>query len=193
MTLSLRKLSERLSLIEDTLAERTTQCANFQGEISRAKRAEQDAYALAARSRGREEEGKSYARQLELDVRAANERVTMADVALNEYANLVRSMEKGNSSASSSSSLPTSPTPGESMDACRAELDRVVAEFAADTQQLHAEIARLNETLALEQARANVEIKAVEEDRAERARAIHELEKYQLDDRTATKMVSRYM
>ncbi len=52
LTLSLKRLSDKLSLTEDTLLERTTQLTHANAELTKAKVAAEGAYALAAREGG---------------------------------------------------------------------------------------------------------------------------------------------
>jgi hypothetical protein len=67
--------------------------AHATGEASKAKLASEGAYELAARTRGREEAGKVRETELEWKVKAAEEAVKMSDLVVNEYADLVRSLE----------------------------------------------------------------------------------------------------
>lgn len=92
LTLSLRRLSDKLSLTEDALLTRTTELTHAMGEATKAKHAAEGAYELAARTRGREEAGKVRELELEWKVKAAEESVRMSDLVVNEYADLVRAL-----------------------------------------------------------------------------------------------------
>ena len=93
LTISLRRLSDKLTATEETLLTRTTELANAMSEAARAKQAEEGAYHLASSARGREEEGKVRERDLQLQLRQAQEQARMSDLVVNEYASLVRTME----------------------------------------------------------------------------------------------------
>lgn len=82
-----------MSLTEDALLEPTPELAYAQAEAVKAKLAEDGAYALAASARGREEELKIRERELEMKLREAGEEVQMSDLAVTEYADLVRVLE----------------------------------------------------------------------------------------------------
>ncbi|KAJ7150799.1 hypothetical protein C8R46DRAFT_1305621 [Mycena filopes] len=99
LTLSLRRLSAKLSLTEDALRDTTLALTQAEAQArQRALEAEQ-AYALAARARAREEEGKGRERALEDSLRGAQEEARRSDAVVREYAALVRKLE-GRTSAS---------------------------------------------------------------------------------------------
>lgn len=207
MTLSLRRLSEKLSLTEEALSERTAQLAHATGEAAKTKLAAEGAYELAARTRGREEAGKVRESDLEWKVRAAEEAVKMSDLVVNEYAHLVRSLEmKAGArpivdSHSEPSSLVTNNetmisgivAPTNSISEGRLGLQRLLSEFSAATEKLQSEIVRLHGELDVSESKREAERKRVDNSRMELAKAQFELQQLKIDDNTAAKMVSRYM
>ncbi|KAJ8087285.1 hypothetical protein PM082_006115 [Marasmius tenuissimus] len=188
LTLALRKLSDKLSLTEETLQTRTVEISNASSEVARCRTATEAAYALAAQIRGREEEGKVRERDLERKVMEAKEEARMSDLVVKEYADLVRSLEgRGSVSSNSTGSLVNNLSEG------KLGLQKLFNDFSSETEKLQAEVARLQGALAESQSRFEAERKGAEADRVLLAQIQHQLEKLRLDDRTAAKMVSRYM
>ncbi|KAK1226851.1 hypothetical protein PQX77_010155 [Marasmius sp. AFHP31] len=188
LTLALRKLSDKLSLTEEALQTRTVELSNASSEVARCRTATETAYALAAQIRGREEEGKVRERELERNVMEAKEETRMSDLVVKEYADLVRSLEgRGSVSSNSTGSLVNSLSEG------KLGLQKLFNDFSSETEKLQAEVARLQGALAESQGRFEAERKGAEADRVLLAQIQHQLEKLRLDDRTAAKMVSRYM
>jgi hypothetical protein len=213
LTLSLRRLSDKLSLTEEALLTRTMELARATGESSKAKLAAEGAYELAARTRGREEAGKVRETELEWKVKAAEEAVKMSDLVVNEYADLVRSLEakagmrtpahsRSDSSPSSlhdagaaeSSAAATGPKPlASSLVEGKLGLQRLLSEFSTTTEKLQIELIRLHGELAASEAKCEAERRNAELVHDKLARAQFELEKLKVDDNTAAKIVSRYM
>lgn len=213
LTLSLRRLSDKLSLTEDALFARTTELAHAQSEVVKAKHAMDGAYELAARTRGREEEGKVRERELEQKVKATEEQMKMSDLVVNEYADLVRSLEGRTSirttpqphtdssvvtdsnvvNTAAASSSNSTITLVDSLSEGKSGLQKLLSEFSTETEHLQAELARLHAELAISQTQYEAERKGAEHDRIELAKVQSELQKLKLDDNVAAKMVSRYM
>ena len=220
LTISLRRLSDKLTATEETLLTRTTELANAMSEAACAKQAEEGAYHLASSARGREEEGKVRERDLQLQLREAQEQARMSDLVVNEYASLVRTMEGRASNPLYRPSTPRTPsTPGSpasspndpsssqlslqstgssrsltsSLHEGKMGLKRLLSEFSGEIQRLEAEIARLHGELAISETKLQAEKQNAANDREALARARHDLERHQLDDTSAAKMVSRYM
>ncbi|KAI4518925.1 hypothetical protein K525DRAFT_241812 [Schizophyllum commune Loenen D] len=220
LTISLRRLSDKLTATEGTLLTRTTELANAMSEAARAKQAEEGAYHLASSARGREEEGKVRERDLQLQLREAQEQARMSDLVVNEYASLVRTMEGRASNPLYRPSTPRTPsTPGSpasspndpsssqlslqssgssrsltsSLHEGKMGLKKLLSEFSGEIQRLEAEIARLHGELAISETKLQAEKQNAANDRAALARARHDLERHRLDDASAAKMVSRYM
>ena len=213
LTLSLRRLSDKLSLTEEALLTRTTELAHTAAEATRARLAAEGAYELAARTRGREEAGKVREMELEWRVQAAEEAVKMSDLVVNEYADLVRSLEakagmrtptRSRSDSSSSTlydariaqSAPPATGPAKLADSLvegKLGLQRLLSEFSTTTDKLQAEVFHLHGELAASEAKHKAERQSAELCERELARARFELQMLKLDDNTAAKMVSRYM
>ncbi|KAK0196455.1 hypothetical protein F5146DRAFT_922148 [Armillaria mellea] len=186
LTLSLRRLSDKLSLTEDALLERTTQLAEVNAELAKAKDAAEGAYALAARIRGREEEGKVRERDLEKQLREAQEHNKMSDLVVNEYADYVRSLD---GKTSMSPRLP----PNTSLSEAKSGVHKLFDDFSSESEELHAKVDHLEGELAIAHAKYEAEIRNKENNSVELAKAQTEQEKMKLEDNSAAKMVSRYM
>ncbi len=187
LTLSLRRLSDKLSLTEDALLERTTQVAEANAEFAKAKDAAEGAYALAARIRGREEEGKIRERDLQKQLREAQEHSKMSDLVVSEYADYVRSLDGRTSDMS-----PRLP-PNTSLSEAKSGIHKLFDDFSSESEELHAKVDHLEGELAIAHSKYEAEIRNKENNRVELAKAQAELEKLKLEDNSAAKMVSRYM
>ncbi|KNZ76237.1 hypothetical protein J132_11107, partial [Termitomyces sp. J132] len=183
LTLSLRKLSDKLSLTEAALLERTTQLSHVTAEASHATLTAEAAYDLAARTRGREEAGLSRELELEHKVKAAEEAVKMSDLVVNEYADLVRSLQTDKSHERLVDGLAEG----------KLGLQQLLNEFNAETARLQKELLDVQGALAATDSQRNSEKLHLENCRNELAQARFELQKLKIDDNTAAKMVSRYM
>jgi chromosome segregation ATPase len=208
VNLFLRQMGDKLASSEEALLQRTTELADAQSEIAKAKLSQDNAYKLAARSKGLEQEGSARQRELELQVKELQEQMKMSDLALKQYADLVRNLEgrpsktppspvfkshKVNGSASSIHSFSSATTLTNGLVETRADLQKLVSEFSSETQQLHGEIASLQQKLVEAELTVEAEKQNAENDRVLRAKAQFELEKLRRDDNTASKMVARYM
>lgn len=182
---------------------RTSELTEAQSELAKAKQDAQGAFELASRIRGREEEGLLRERELERKVRAAEEERRMANLVVSEYADLVRVLEGRKSSVlpkppsvsehemvNSSSSTPPlvdSYTEG------KKGLQKLLGEFSVESERLEAKVAQLERELATVETKWDAERKTAELDRKLLATVQAELVKVRMDDKTAAKMVSRYM
>ena len=72
-------------------------------------------------------------------------------------------------------------------------LQKLLGELNSEHEQLGAEISRLRGDLANLASELDVERQRGNDDRAQLAQALVEMERYRIDDSTAAKMVSRYM
>ncbi|TFY77590.1 hypothetical protein EWM64_g6419 [Hericium alpestre] len=204
MTISLRRLSDKLTEIEGTLVSRTRELANTLSDVNKLKHEAAGAYQASADVRAREEEAKAREREMHRKVRAAEEERQMMDRVVQQYADLVRTLE-GRPSRSSTASHHVSP--GRENGVARASnaalldglkdgklgLQRLLEEFNAETERLEQEIGRLHAELAVVETKREARTKAAEQDRARLAEVQVELEKYRADDKSAAQMVSRYM
>jgi hypothetical protein len=223
LTLALRRASDKLTLAEDALRERTAQFVDMQGAASRAHYAAENAFGVAAGARAREEEALLRERELMLQLRVAEEEGRMMDRAVREYADLVRALER-RQSLPSSPPAPSSPPPPipppkqtsspdethtsngrspdqgrngrsafESLQERKEELHELAGEFEGTNKALSDEVGRLQVELDGARSELEAERKAAEEDRLRLSNALAELERSKHDDNAAAKMVSRYM
>ncbi|KAL7283746.1 hypothetical protein ACG7TL_003183 [Trametes sanguinea] len=202
LTLALRRLSDKLTAVEETLLARTKELADARSELANAQHEIEAARALAEDARAREEEGLARERELLRRLKAAEEEQRMADLVVQEYAALVRKLEGRTRAASGSSTSSvdlqrsnndSSATLVDSLAEGKSGLQRLLQEFNGQNERLEAEIAKLHGDNALLYKELEVARLGAEQDRSELAKAIHELDKHRADDNTATKMVSRYM
>ncbi|KAF9001739.1 hypothetical protein BDQ17DRAFT_1358167 [Cyathus striatus] len=216
LSLSLRALSDKLTLTEEALLECTNELTNARNEAGKAKHTTDGAYELAAKVRGREENGKLREQELEWKLKEAEEKIKLSDAVLQEYADLVRSLEGrpsirsptsasfpkppstngDNGSAHVSLEVPSTSTPatlGQFLAEGKTELHNLVSGFQEQTERLQAELTKAHNEIATLSSLQEAERKAAEADRIELTRVSQELKKLQLDDNTAAKMVSRYM
>ena len=137
----------------------------------------------------------------ERQVRAAEEERRMADLVVQEYADLVRKLEGRSKVPSSPPAAPSATHQRngsvtslvDNLAEGRLGLQKLLEEFNGRNERLQAEIAKLHGDNGLLYKELEVARQGAEHDRAELAHALHELDKYRADDNTATKMVSRYM
>ncbi|KAF9069056.1 hypothetical protein BDP27DRAFT_1363582 [Rhodocollybia butyracea] len=198
LTLSLRRLSDKLSLTELVLLERTTELAHIASEVAKSKHTVEGAYALAARTRGREEEGKVRERELEMKIRELKEELKMEDLVVKEYADLVRSLEGRNgptlhTESASIHSNGSSATLVDGISEGKAGLQRLFADFSGESERLHAEAEQLKGELAATNSQLEAERKGSEADRIHVASLQKELQMLKVEDKSAAAMVSRYM
>lgn len=196
LTLSLRRLSTKLSETEHTLLERTTELAHATSEVAKSRISTDAAYALAARTRGREEEGLVRERELEMKIRALKEANKLEDLVVKEYADLVRTLEGRNGTVvhTESASLNGSTTTlVDGITEGKAGLQKLFAEFSAESEQLRAEVDRLQGELVASNMQLETERIRSEADRRALASIQHELALLKTEDKSAAAMVSRYM
>ncbi|RPD66590.1 hypothetical protein L226DRAFT_609403 [Lentinus tigrinus ALCF2SS1-7] len=203
LTLALRRLSDKLTAVEETLLERTKEVVDVRSELASAQHEIEAARALAAEARAREEEGLARERELERKVRATEEERRMADLVVQEYAALVRKLEgrsKAPSTPSSASSMDiqhssngSATTLADGLAEGKLGLQKLLEEFNGRHERLQSDIAKLHGDNGLLYKELEVARQGANHDRDELAKTLHELDTYRADDNTATKMVSRYM
>jgi valyl-tRNA synthetase len=156
---------------------------------------------LAAGTRAREEEHKAKERELLRRVRAAEEEREMTDLVVQEYADLVRTIE-GRQSLSSptrtghfstGTALISNGAIMNNLKDGKSDLQKLLQEFNAELERLESEIGRLNGELGIAEAKMQAEKQSAAHDRTQLAQVRAELEKLRIDDNTSAKMVSRYM
>ncbi|KAK7693863.1 hypothetical protein QCA50_003436 [Cerrena zonata] len=202
LTLALRKLSDKLTATEDTLFARTAELLHTREALSQAHHDSSAARDLVIEARAHEEAAKERERQMALRAKAAEEERKMTDFVVQEYADLVRTLQgqgrhSRNPSASSQNGAadeaPTPPTPAESLAEGKTGLQRLLSEFNGESEKLTSDLHRLQGEVDLLAATLEVERKSSDELRSQLADALVQLDKYKADDTTAAKMVSRYM
>ncbi|KAF9481948.1 hypothetical protein BDN70DRAFT_875738, partial [Pholiota conissans] len=198
MTLALRRLSQKLSSTEDALLSKTTELIHAQAEMVKAKAAAESAYELGAKVRGREEAALARERHLQDRIEQLEEDARIGDVALKEYAALVREMAAAKSSHTNGSATTAEEVDeGTRISATLLEgkltRSRLLAQFEAETAKLETELqgarAEIEVTKSLLEAEKKVTAALVQE----LGNTKNVLEKLHLEDGTAAKMVSRYM
>lgn len=206
LTLSLRILSDKLSQTEEALLTRTAALVDASNEAKKAKHAADGAYQFAARVRRRDEEEMGKERELQGKLKATEEKLSMSDLAVKEYAGLVRTLENklaasraaiGRDSVSAVRDTTVYDHSGASLSQSFEEgkfgLQRLLSEFSQESERQHAEIERLQGELAMSKVQLEAQYLSIEEERIELAETQAELQKLRVDDNTAAKMVSRYM
>lgn len=199
LTLALRKLSDKLTHTEQSLLSRTNELLQAQSALRQAGHAADSIHSLLSQTRSKEDTYRVRERELEKRLRAAEEERRMSDLVVQEYADLVRSLE-GRSKNSSRSSLTLATnsngscaTLAESLAEGKLGLQRLLEEFNGESERLASDISGLHAEIEDLTAQLQSERQSAEEDRSQLASFIVELDKYKADDNTATKMVSRYM
>lgn len=187
LTLSLRRLSQKLSLTEEALLTTNTELATAHASTAKASANADNAYELGARVRGREEEGLVRQRELEWKIKKLEEELRMSDRVVQEYASLVRSMQAQPSSDSQPNDLQ------ESLKEGKIGLDRLSNELQGECDVLARKLDKNTAELEVCNSKLDAERKRNEIVLAELGRTRTELSKLQLEDGTAAKMVSRYM
>ena len=196
LSLALRRASDKIALTEDTLLRRTSELTDARSELVRARHAADGAYALAARMRAREEACKARERELEFKARASEEERKMVDLVVQEYADLVRNLE-GRKSVNHTTSVQngsaSSFTLVDNLQDGKSTLHRMLTAFSTESEQLHATIAELNAKVSALQMTLDAERTTASHDRTLLSQTKIELDKLNLEDQTAAKMVARYM
>lgn len=197
LTLALRKLSDKLSFTEETLLARSTELVHAKSDLAEAKQEISVFMMLAKRVNARADEMEHRERELERKVRAAEEERRLTDLVVEEYAALVRKLEGRPSRASTASreggTISSQAPLRADLAEGRTSLQKLLAEFNGESENLASEISKLR--LANEQLQATLqaERKRSEADRESLAQLLLELDQHKADDNTAVKMVARYM
>ncbi|KAH8106913.1 hypothetical protein BXZ70DRAFT_259831 [Cristinia sonorae] len=198
LTLALRKLSDKLTFTEETLLSRTSDLVSAQNALAQARQETGDARHIANLAKAGEEAARARERELERKVKAAEEERKMADMVVQEYADLVRNLEgrsKGPRPSiqvtreASSSSV----TLVESLAEGKTGLQKLLGEFNVESERHASDMFELQGKLDVAHTSLESERKNVEDLRSQLAAALAKLDEYKADDNTAAKMVSRYM
>ncbi|KAJ7624727.1 hypothetical protein FB45DRAFT_924095 [Roridomyces roridus] len=206
LTLSLRRLNTKLTLTENALAEATHAHAVAVGVTAVERHKTEEAYAAAVRARGREEEARVRVRELEIELAGAREEGRMSERAVEEYAALVRRLERrqpmspranGNgkpwADGSSTTLVDPAPTPEEMLAAQKAHLAPLLSSFADSAVAAEARLAELQNEADVKDGELKAVQALVEELGAELAKAKFEREVGRVEDSSAAGMVERYM
>jgi uncharacterized protein involved in exopolysaccharide biosynthesis len=163
------------------------------------------AYALAARTRGREEEGLQRERALERAVEQAQSETQLSDRVVTEYAALVRTLEGRSPPPSAKSWVGSTGSNGDagasassvtlldSLAASKGELAELAAAHASQIIALEARVASLEHELGVAESRASAAQTLTGELGDALARSKFAAEQARVDDRSAAGMVERYM
>lgn len=200
LTLALRRLSDKLTFTEETLVSRTTELTHARSDLLQAQSDAEAAHALTVKVYIEMEHSRARERELERKVKAAEEERRLADLVVQEYADLVRSIEGRKSKSPTSPAAPihgnassSSVTLTETLAEGKLGLQKLLGEHDTQTERLAAQLTKLADENEILTTKLDVERKRSEADRESLARVLLELDKHRTDDSTATKMVSRYM
>ncbi|KAF7309249.1 hypothetical protein MIND_00295200 [Mycena indigotica] len=202
LTLSLRRLSAKLTLTESSLAEATQTLVAQTNSAREAGHAASEAYALAARARAREEEWRVVANTRERELDSAKEEARLSDLVVREYAGLVRTLE----GRKSTTSLTTSPViktfqdstttlvePKETIESQKTQLAELKSALTTQAAEYFAQINALEKERDETNARFGAANALTVELGEELAKAKFEAEQAKVDDKSAAGMVERYM
>ena len=197
LTLSLRKLSHKLTLTEEALLAKTEALITAQADLTKAQIGLEVAYELGVELRSREDVEKVRAKKLELKIMQLEEAIRMSDVAIAEYAKLVRDMEARPMSLGSTVQ-PSKERAGDAnimsaLSEGRFNSQHLAENFRAQCEELHHEVLGLQGELEVARSQLEAENKGEKAILAECAWMKTELDKLKIDDKTAAKLVARYM
>ncbi|KAH9930674.1 uncharacterized protein B0H18DRAFT_992985 [Fomitopsis serialis] len=203
LTIAHRRLSDKLTDTEEALLARTTELVNAQSDFARIQNSVDAAHELAAQRQGQVQVAQAKQRELERKLRSAEEERKLSDLVVQEYADLVRTLEgrpKTQAASASTTSFPlgnagnnSSTTLVDSLSEGKSGLQKLLGELNGEHEQLSAEISRLQGELGSLASELDVERNHGLDDRAQLAQSLVDMERYRIDDNTAAKMVSRYM
>ncbi|KJA24164.1 hypothetical protein HYPSUDRAFT_200683 [Hypholoma sublateritium FD-334 SS-4] len=190
--------SDKIESTEDALLSKTTELIHAQTETIKAKAAAEGAYELGARVRGREEAALARERGLQNRIMQLEEDARIADVALKEYAALVREMETRRSSSVTENDDDVEVVDqGTRISATVFEgkltRSKLHDQFKAETDALQKQSQQITNELEVSKSLLGAESKVNAALVQELGNTKAALEKLHLEDSTAAKMVSRYM
>ena len=194
LSLALRRVSDKIVLTENMLFERTSQLTDAQSDLARERHTADAAYELAARMRAREEASKARERELEFKARASEEERKMVDLVVQEYADLVRNLE-GRKSVNHTPSIynGSATTLVDTLQDGKSNLHGLLTAFSTESENLHATIAQLDAKVSTLERTLDAERITASHDRSLLSQTRTELDKLNLEDQTAAKMVAHYM
>jgi len=190
----MRALSQKVDETEAILQQRNVELVQAQAAATQAKLNAENAYAVGARVRGREEAGKQHISTLEWQIQRLEEEKRATSLVLGQYADLVRELEgrrrvlnDGGAGGHGSPDLP------KQLEERKTETEKIMDRFQVEIQTLQADLDRvhaeketlLSELAATQQANGQLQL--------ELGNARTEMDRVRADDSTASKMVARYM
>ncbi|KAF9518878.1 hypothetical protein BS47DRAFT_1379627 [Hydnum rufescens UP504] len=201
ITLALHRANDRLSSTESALLDRTVEVANLSAHLEHAESRAFAARQTAANAREREVQALARERETSNALRIVVEERNTYDRVVQEYADLVKTLE-GRSSLNSTatSHSPTQSTRPRHLLSTHETILEYRHETQTILQELNAEIHRLhvqsqNIAAQLESCQGDlVEMRKIaEEDREKLAMTRVELQQHEADDTAAARLVSRYI
>jgi len=190
----MRVLSQKIDETEVILQQRNVELVQAQAAATQAKLNAENAYAVGARVRGREEAGKQHISTLEWQIQRLEEEKRATTLVLGQYADLVRELEGrrrvlNNSADAAQRSLDLP----QQLEERRTETEKLMDRFQVEIQTLQADLDRvhgeketlLSELTATQQANGQLQV--------ELGNVRLQMDRVRADDTTASKMVSRYM
>jgi hypothetical protein len=196
LTLSLRKLSHKLTLAEEVLLDKTKALLHTQANVEKARAARDAANGLAAEIRAREEAERTTTRDLSLRVRRQEEELRMSDVVIREYAELVRQLEARSKTGEQADADPIR-AKSSMLDSVlpqgRFDLQQVVEGFRSQYDEIFQELEQTRGELEVARSQLLAKLQAEQAIMEDFAVTKAELDQLKINDGTAAKMVARYM
>jgi chromosome segregation ATPase len=186
MSLALRRASDKYTHIESVLRERMFELATLKADFRTARSESDVAAKQVTELKTQLQEVMRERRGVEQQVKHAIEQRTMTDLALQDYASLVRTLEKNNGSTPLT-------LPEEALSQGRLGLSRLLSEHSSEVELLHSQVAELQSQADGARQELAREKEASESLKAELADMHLALEQIRSDDSGAAKVVARYM
>ncbi|KAH8830873.1 hypothetical protein DL96DRAFT_1594653 [Flagelloscypha sp. PMI_526] len=189
-TLSLRKLSNKLSETERQLQSRIEKDVEREVELQAANKALETAYAMAARCRAEVEEARSRESEVMAKHTSLSQTCQIYDGTIQDYASLVRNLE---TKSSNSPHVEPSSLLLQSLNNNKQAIEELTNQFSQATAPLRQQITELGLALSAAELNLNQEAERANVARTELSNVVLELEKVKSDDVSAAGMVERYM
>ncbi|KIJ44251.1 hypothetical protein M422DRAFT_168269 [Sphaerobolus stellatus SS14] len=210
LSLALRRVSDKISLIEDALLKKTTELTHCISDKHKLKVELKAALSSLEAIRRTQDEAAFREIELERRCKAAEEETHMTDLVIMEYADLVRSLEQKlatkqtpDAAAETSDDIVLhtngsangliAEVPLKSLTENRASLQRLLHEFNAESGRLQEELSRLHGEISNLQSTLEAERTVAASDRETLAQTLLQLELSRVDDAAASRIVARYM
>lgn len=193
LTLSLRRLSHKLTLSEELLLERTKELLSTQAKVVEAQTARNATNGLVEELRAREEAERNSMRDLALRVRKQEEELRMSDVVICEYADLVRQLEARSKMGDQDGIHTKSATLDSALSHGRFDLQQVIESFRSQYDETYLELEKTRGELEVARSQLLAKEQAEQAIMENFALTKAELDQLKINDETAAKMVARYM